>query len=765
MYKYFIDHPVVSMVIAIFTVIIGALAAVTLPIAQFPDIAPPEILVKASYTGADALTVEQSVATPIEQQMSGVDNMAYMYSVNSSNGSLQLTVTFDVGSSPNTDQILSQMRQSQSASQLPLDVNTTGVTVQKSTSAPMMLVNLYSEDGRYDAGFLANYAVINLNDQLTRVPGVGSVTVFGAGQYAMRVWVKPDQLAKLGITVPEILSAIQAQNTVNPAGQLGGQPIPAGQELTYTVRTEGRLTSEAEFGEIALRVDPDGSVLRLKDVARVELGSQTYNVVGRLDGKPSAVISIYQLPGSNALQTAAGVRKLFEEARLRFPPGLLYTVALDATTPVTEGMHEIVQTLLEALALVAIVLYLFLQSWRATLIPLMAVPVALIGVFMLFPLLGFSINTLSLFGLVLAIGLVVDDAIVVVEAVEQHIERGLSPRDASLQAMREVAAPVIGIAVVLAAVFIPTAFIPGITGRLYQQFAITIAVSVILSAFNALTLSPTLAALLLRPRQKSRGALGRFFAWFNRIFDRGAGAYARGCGILIHKTAATVLILVSLAGAGLWAGRKVPSGFLPEEDQGYMFVGLQLPDAASLERTQAVSAKVEQILSASPGVEHVTSVIGYSMLSKVQNSYSAFFYVTLKNWSERTRPEEHIGPLKAHIDEALSRLPEGVAFSFAPPAIPGVGASGGFSFLLEDRSGKDVDFLAGNVNRFLQAARKRPELTSVFTTFLPAVPQLSVRVDRDKVLRQQINLTDVYKTLQTFMGGTFINYFNRFGRQ
>ncbi|MBV8820328.1 MAG: efflux RND transporter permease subunit, partial [Acidobacteriaceae bacterium] len=560
MYKYFIDHPVVSMVIAIFTVIIGALAAVTLPIAQFPDIAPPEILVKASYTGADALTVEQSVATPIEQQMSGVDNMAYMYSVNSSNGSLQLTVTFDVGSSPNTDQILSQMRQSQSASQLPLDVNTTGVTVQKSTSAPMMLVNLYSEDGRYDAGFLANYAVINLNDQLTRVPGVGSVTVFGAGQYAMRVWVKPDQLAKLGITVPEILSAIQAQNTVNPAGQLGGQPIPAGQELTYTVRTEGRLTSEAEFGEIALRVDPDGSVLRLKDVARVELGSQTYNVVGRLDGKPSAVISIYQLPGSNALQTAAGVRKLFEEARLRFPPGLLYTVALDATTPVTEGMHEIVQTLLEALALVAIVVYLFLQSWRATLIPLMAVPVALIGVFMLFPLLGFSINTLSLFGLVLAIGLVVDDAIVVVEAVEQHIERGLSPRDASLQAMREVAAPVIGIAVVLAAVFIPTAFIPGITGRLYQQFAITIAVSVILSAFNALTLSPTLAALLLRPRQKSRGALGRFFAWFNRMFDRGAGAYARGCGILIHKTAATVLILVSLAGAGLWAGRKVPSG-------------------------------------------------------------------------------------------------------------------------------------------------------------------------------------------------------------
>lgn len=765
MYKYFIERPVVAIVIAIFMVILGAVTAAGLPIAQFPDIVPPEILVKAFYTGADALTVEQAVATPIEQQMSGVDNMAYMSSINSSNGSMQLTVDFEIGSNPNTDQILSQMRQAQAASQLPLDVNTIGVTVQKSNAAPLMLVDLDSGDGRYDANFLANYAVININDQLMRVPGVGSVTVFGSGQYAMRIWIKPDQLAKMGITVPEIAGAIQAQNTVNPAGQLGGEPSPAGQEFTYSVRTDGRLNSEKEFAEIAVRINSDGSVVRLKDVARIELGSQTYSVVGHLDGKPSAVIGIYQAPGSNALQTAAGVRKLFEEAAKRFPPGLRYTIALDSTAPVRAGIREIVQTLLEALFLVAVVVFLFLQSWRATLIPLLAVPVSLIGVFVLFPLLGFSINTLSLFGLVLAIGLVVDDAIVVVEAVEHHIELGLSPKEASMAAMKEVSAPVIGIAIVLAAVFVPTAFIPGITGRLYQQFAVTIAVSVVLSAFNALTLSPALAALLLKPRKKSSGPLGKFFGWFNRGFDNISNQYVRGCGFLLRKTFATLLILGAFGLMGFGLGSKVPSGFLPQEDQGYLFVGLQLPDAASLQRTLSASAKVEQTLKQTPGVEHVTSIVGYNMVSRVTNSYSAFFYVTLKDWDERTRPDEQLDAINAHINRALSGLPEGVAFSFAPPAIPGVGAAGGFTFMLEDRSGGDVQFLAGNLNKYMQAARKRPELAGLYTTFLPAVPQLSVQVDRDKVLRQQISLTDVYRTLQTFMGGAFINYFNRFGRQ
>ena len=765
MSKYFIEHPVVAIVIAICTVILGGVAAVGLPISQFPDIVPPEVIVKASYTGADALTVEQSVATPIEQQMSGVDNMAYMYSVNSSNGTLQLTIDFEIGTNPNTDQILAQMRQAQAASQLPIDVNTIGVTVQKATTAPMMLIALDSADGRYDSNFLANYAVVNLNDQLMRVSGVGSVTVFGSGQYAMRIWVKPDQLAKMGITIPEIATAIQSQNTVNPAGQLGGEPSPKGQEFTYTVRTDGRLSSESDFEQIAVRVNTDGSVVRLKDVARIELGSQTYAIAGRLNGKPAAVIGIYQAPGSNALQTAEGVRKVMTEAARRFPPGLRDTIALDATAPVKAGMEEILLTLLEALALVAFVVFLFLQNWRATLIPLMAVPVSLVGVFILFPLLGFSINTLSLFGLVLAIGLVVDDAIVVVEAVEHHIEQGLSPKEATLEAMREVSGPVVGIAIVLAAVFVPTAFIPGITGRLYQQFAVTIAVSVAISAFNALTLSPALSAILLRPRKKSTGLLARFFGWFNRVFDRATNQYVRGCGFLLRKGLATLLILGAFGLLGFDMSRKVPSGFLPEEDQGYLFVGLQLPEASSLQRTMAASEKVERILESAPGVANVTSVIGYNMVSRVTTSYNAFFYVTLKTWEERTKPEEQLAAINRHINVALSRLPEGIAFSFAPPAIPGVGAAGGFTFMLEDRSGGDIAFLAGNVNKFMKAAQKRPELAGLYTTFLPAVPQLSVRVDRDKVLRQQISLPDVYRTLQTFMGGSFINYFNRFGRQ
>ncbi|MGB7466579.1 MAG: efflux RND transporter permease subunit, partial [Candidatus Acidiferrum sp.] len=515
MSKFFIERPIVSMVIAAIMVIVGAVAVLGLPTAQFPNIADPQIQVLATYVGADALTVEQSVATPIEQQMSGVDNMEYMYSLNANNGQVTLTVDFNVKTDASTDQILTQMRQNQAASQLPTAVNNYGVTVQKSTMAPMMLFDLYSPNGAYDSRFLANYTYINLKDGLTQVPGIASVSVFGAGQYAMRVWVKPDQLAKLQVTVPDIINAIQVQNNVNPAGQVGGEPVPAGQEYTYAVRAQGRLINEQEFGEIVVRAQPDGSVLRLRDVARIELGAQVYNMQGRLDGKPSAVIAVYQMPGSNAVAAAQGAIAYMEEQKKRFPPGLDYVTALDTTLPVTEGIKEIEHTLLEALVLVILVVYIFLQGWRATLIPLLAVPVSLIGTFMVFPLLGFSVNTLSLFGLVLAIGLVVDDAIVVVEAVEQHIEHGLSPKEASLKAMEEVSAPVIGIAVILSAVFIPTAFVPGITGRLYQQFAVTIAVSVIFSAFNALTLSPALSALLLRPKKESRGLLGKFFAWFN----------------------------------------------------------------------------------------------------------------------------------------------------------------------------------------------------------------------------------------------------------
>ncbi len=765
MYKFFINRPIVSMVISIIMVIVGIVAMLGLPTAQFPNITPPEVQVKATYVGADAQTVEQSVATPIEQQMSGVDNMNYMYSNNANNGQLTLTVNFDVKTDPNTDQILAQMRQNQAASQLPVEVNNYGVTVQKSTAAPLMLFDLYSPNGSYDSEFLANYAYINLNDQLTRVPGIASVSVFGAGQYAMRFWVKPDQLAKLQITVPEIINAIQTQNNVNPAGQIGSEPVPLGQEYTYTVRSQGRLTTEEEFGNIVVRAKTDGSMVRLKDVARIQLGAQVYNLQGRLDGKPAAVVAIYQLPGSNAIAAAKGAKALMTEAKKRFPPGLDYAVALDTTLPVTEGIVEIEHTLVEALVLVILVVYLFLQGWRATLIPLLAVPVSLIGTFALFPLLGFSINTLSLFGLVLAIGLVVDDAIVVVEAVEHHIEHGLSPKEASFKAMEEVASPVIGIAVILSAVFIPTAFIPGITGRLYQQFAVTIAVSVLISAFNALTLSPALSALLLRPKKPARGPLGKFFEWFNRVFGRATDGYVRWCGVLIHKMGFSLIILLGFTVLAGWFGMKLPTSFLPDEDQGYVFVALQLPDASSLQRTSLTAKKVEDILLKTAGIDHVTSVVGYNMISGAQNTFSSFFWVTLKEWGERKTPEEQYDAIRAHVNKELRQLPAGVSIAFSPPAIPGVGTSGGVTFMLEDRAGRDVAYLAKNVDTFMVAARKRPELASVFTTMLPSVPQVFVNVQRDKVLAQGVNLGDVYKTLQAFMGGAFINYFNRFGRQ
>jgi HAE1 family hydrophobic/amphiphilic exporter-1 len=765
MAKFFIGRPIVAMVIAILMVIIGVIAMLRLPTAQFPNIAPPEVQVKATYPGADAMTVEQSVATPIEQQMSGVDNMNYMYSTNANNGQITLTVNFDIKTDPNTDQILAQMRTNQANSQLPTDVINYGVTVQKSTVAPLMLVDLYSPHGTYDNIFLANYAYINLNDQLTRVPGIASVSVFGAGQYAMRCWVRPDQLAKLSVTVPEIVKAIQTQNTVNPAGQIGGEPVPKGQDFTYAVRAQGRLPTAKEFGEIVVRANSDGSVLRLKDVARLELGAQTYNMVGRYSGKPAAVVAVYQLPGSNAVKAAEGVRKLMLEAKQRFPQDLEYAVALDTTLAVTEGLKEIQHTLFEAIVLVIIVVYIFLQGWRTTVIPLLAVPVSLVGTFVVFPMLGFSINTLSLFGLVLAIGIVVDDAIVVVEAVEHHIEHGLSPKDAAYKAMEEVSGPVVAIALILSAVFIPTAFIPGITGRMYQQFAITIAISVIFSAFNALSLSPALAALMLRPKKESRGPLGAFFRWFNRWFGRATDGYVSLCGTLIRKAGFSMLLLLGVAIFAGWFGSHLPHSFLPDEDQGYVFAGLQLPDAASLQRTDDASRKIEDMILKTPGVHSVTAVMGYSMLSGVQNTYSSFFWITLKEWAERKSPEEQYEAIKKHLNQELAGVAEGVAFSFPPPAIPGVGTAGGFTFLLEDRSGKDIQFLSQNMNKFLAAARKRPEFQSIYTTALPTVPQVYVDVDRPRVIAQGVQLADVYKTLQTFMGGVLVNYFNRFGRQ
>ena len=765
MAKFFINRPIVAMVIAILMVMIGLVSMAKLPIAQFPNIAPPEIQVLTTYTGADAVTVEQSVATPIEQQMSGVDNMNYMYSINANNGSMSLRVNFDVSTEANTDQILTQMRESQAEAQLPADVRNYGVTVQKSTVAPLLMFALYSPNGTYDNIFLANYAYININDRMTRVKGIASVSIFGAGQYAMRIWVKPDQLAKLDITIPEIIAAVQSQNTVNPAGQLGGEPIPPGQEYTYAIRAQGRLLNEEDFGNIVLRAKTSGSIVRIKDVGRIELGAQTYNMSGRLNGKPAALVALYQLPGSNAIDAAEGAKKVMAEIKKGFPEDLEYVVALDTTLAVTEGINEIVHTLFEALILVIIVVYLFLQGWRPTLIPLLAVPVSLVGTFMLFPILGFSINTLSLFGLVLAIGLVVDDPIVVVEAVEHHIEKGLSPKEAALKTMEEVTGPIIGTSLALIAVFMPTVFIPGITGQLYQQFAVTVGVSVMISTFNSLSLSPALAALLLKPRVRGSGPVQKFFDGFNWAFGKTNNGYVSFCAVLIRKSIIALIFLGLLAGWAGFLGKGIPMGFLPDEDQGYIFAGIQLPNVASMQRTDAVTKKVEEILKNTPGVEYYSSVIGFNMLSQAYTTYNTFFFIAFKNWAERTKPEEQYIAIQAHLNKALSELPEAVGFSFPPPAIPGVGTSGGVTMVLEDRSGQDVKFLADNTEKFMAAARQRPEIARVMTTALPAVPQIFVDVDRDKVLKQGVPLADVYKTLQAYMGSGFINYFNRFGRQ
>ena len=773
MATFFINRPIVAIVISILMVLIGIVSMLGLPTAQFPNIADPMIQVKATYPGADAQTIAESVSTPIEQQMSGVPGMNYMYSLSaSSGGGMTLYVDFQLGTNINTDQILAQMRTGQANSQLPSDVVQQGVLVQPGTTAPFMLLDLYSPGGVYDNIFLANYATINLQYALTRVQGISQVQIYGAGPYAMRIWVNPDRLARLGVTVSDITDAVKAQNKVNPAGQVGGEPVPTGQQFTYNVRAPGRLPTVEEFNDIVVRAQPDGSILRLKDVARVELGSQYYSYLARMGtagankpSQPAALIALYLNPGSNALQTRDAVLKMMDQAKLRFPQGLDYIVALDTTLAVSEGIHEIYKTLFEALILVILVVYIFLQGFRATLIPLLAVPVSLIGTFAVFPLLGFSINTLSLFGLVLAIGLVVDDAIVVVEAVEHHIQHGLSPHDATVKAMEEVSGPVIAIGLILAAVFIPTAFVPGITGQLYKQFAVTIAVSVLFSAFNALTLSPALSAMLLRPRKPTRGPLGAFFGWFNRVFGRTTDGYVNWCAYLIHKAGFAFVLLALLTVAAAFFGKGTPKSFLPDENQGYIYAGLQLPNAASLQRSSEAAREVEKVMMETPGVEYVSSVMGYSMLSGVNATYSSFFFVSLKPWAERKTPETSYEGIKAHLQRALSKVPSGIAFSFPPPAIPGVGTSGGATFLLEDRSGGTIDFLAKNAQIFVAEARKRPELAGVMTTALFGVPQVGVKVDNAKAMTQQIPLSSLYQTVQTFMGGSLINYFNRFGLQ
>jgi HAE1 family hydrophobic/amphiphilic exporter-1 len=763
--NFFIRRPIVAMVIAILTVLLGVVSLLGLPVALFPQILPPQVNLTTTYTGADALTIEQSVATPIEQQMNGVDRSLYIQSTNANDGSMNQTVTFDVGTDLDVDNVLVNNRYSQAQPFLPQDVKNFGVTIKKSLAFPLMVVSLYSPDGRYDPTFLSNYALININDSLLRVKGVGDIRNLGAADYSMRIWLNPDLLARLGLTVTDVQNALRQQNVVNPAGQVGAEPAPAGQQLTFTVRAQGRLVDPSEFGNVVVRENPDGSAVRVKDVARVEMGALNYQAYGTFNGQPAAVIAAFQTPGSNALDVAESMRKTMADLATRFPPGIKYEISLDTTAPVKAGIREIVETLLEAIALVVLVVFVFLQSWRATLIPLLTVPVSLVGAFAVFPLLGFSVNTLSLFGLVLAIGLVVDDAIVVVEVVEHHIEAGMTPREATIRGMSEVQGPVVAIALILAAVFIPVAFMAGITGRLYQQFALTIAISVLISAFNALTLSPALSALLLRPRGEPRGLFGKLGAGFNRGFGRATDGYVGLNRRLIRKIAIPLVLLAGVAAITGVVGRKLPSGFVPDEDQGYAIIGVQLPDGASLQRTKEVYSKVDAILSKQEGIRFYNGIAGFSFFTRTAASYVGTGFISLKPWDERKGPSLSSTAIVGSLNAQFSRIPEARVFAVSPPAIPGISSAGGFSLMLQDKSGNSYEYLAQNVGRFLAEASKRPELTGLRPIFSPAVPQLFADVDRDKALKEGVSLGEIYNALQTFLGGSYVNDFTRFGRQ
>jgi HAE1 family hydrophobic/amphiphilic exporter-1 len=765
--EFFVRRPIVAMVIAIITVIVGFVAMSALPIAQYPEITPPMVSVTATYTGANAVAVEESVATPIEQKVNGVENMIYMKSTNASSGFMNLQVSFEVGTDLDNANVLTQNRVSEAQALLPEEVKRLGVTVKKQLSFPLLLISVISPNGTYDDQFLTNYATINILDEVARIRGVGQAEVTGgsAFEYAMRIWVKPDQLAKLGLTVPDLTTALREQNVLIPAGQIGGPPAPEGTEFTYTVQTPGRLVTAEEFGDVVVRSNPDGSQVFLRDVARIELGTQNYVVSSRLNAAPSATLMVFQLPDANGLEVAGKVFDTLERLKQRFPEDVDYVVALDTTRPIEAGIREIVITLFQAVALVIFVVYVFLQNVRSTLIPTLAVPVSLIGTFAVFPLLGFSINTLSLLGLVLAIGIVVDDAIVVVEAVAQKMERGMSPKEATIEAMREVSAPIVATSLSLIAVFVPVATMGGITGSLYQQFAITIAISVAISSINALTLSPALSAALLKPPGESKSTFHKFFDAFNRYFEIATEKFMVFTSFFTHKLVRAGMLLGALVVALTLLFRAVPGGFVPEEDQGYLMAAMQLPDAASLQRTEAVMRQVESVLGEFEAIESYTTISGYSLLTGTTQPNAGFIFLQLKEWDDRPDIEDHANSLIHRLNIAFAtRVTEALVFAFGPPAIPGLGTGSGFTMMLQDRRGSDPAYLDEQLRIFRAAAEERPEIANTGSLFRANVPQVYVDIDKAKALKMGVPLADINTSIGAFLGGAYVNDFNRFGR-
>jgi hydrophobe/amphiphile efflux-1 (HAE1) family protein len=764
--RFFIERPIFAAVLSILIVLAGALALRTLPISQYPQISPPTVQVTATYPGANAQVVEQSVTTPIEEQVNGAEGMLYMASTSANDGTMSLAVTFDISRDPDLAAVDVQNRVALAQRQLPEDVIRQGVTVRRASTNIVLLASLISPNNAYDAIFLSNYATINLVDPLARVPGVGQVTVIGARDYGMRLWLDPDKLAHLGLTASDVINAVNAQNVQAPAGQVGQPPSPPNQQFQYTVQVKGRLTSPEEFADIIVRANADGSFVRVRDVARVELAAQAYTQTTRLNRQQAVSIAIYQLPSANALDVARGVRAALKDLSAAFPPGLEYRVPLDTTRFVTTSIEEVAITLAVALVLVFIVVYVFLQSWRATLIPAVAVPVSLIGTGAAFAALGFSINTLTLFGLVLAVGLVVDDAIVVVEAVQLHIdEEGMSPKEAAIAAMGEVSGPVVAVALVLSAVFLPVAFLGGITGQLYKQFALTLAISVIISAFEALTFSPALCALLLRKTHaRHRGPLAWFFGGFNRIFGRIANGYTGAVRKLVGRKLIVFGALAAICAGAVLLARSLPTGFVPAEDQGYFMMTIQLPNAASLERTQTVLQQVENVSLSTPGVDYIIAIAGLNILSGSTSSNMGTAFVILKPWDERKTEQTSVGGVIASTQRKFAQIPEAMIMAFNPPAVPGLGRTGGFQFELEDRSGQSLGALVAQANEVMAAAAKQPEIAAPFTSFRADVPQIGLDVDRAKVITLGVPLPDVFTALTTYLGGVYVNDFNLFGR-